>query len=67
MSSGLKVRPSRKSEDDMHVEFIGLVDQSINADENEARIRSKIASMIALGLKRGRPRKEENDIEEIAA
>lgn len=67
MSSGLKVRPSRKSEDDMPVEFIGLIDQSINADENEARIRTKIASMIALGLKRGRPRKEENDNEELAA
>jgi hypothetical protein len=67
MSSGLKVRPSKTSEDDMQVEYIGLIDQSSNADENEARIRSKIASMIALGLKRGRPRKEENDNEEIAA
>lgn len=67
MSSGLKVKPSKKSEDDMQVEFVGLIDQSGNAEENEDRIRSKIASMIALGLKRGRPRKEENDNEEIAA
>lgn len=55
------------SDDDIQVEFIGLTDETSDAEINEARLRSKIASMIALGLKRGRPRKEESDNEEIAA
>jgi hypothetical protein len=67
MSKGLKHKPTKFSDDDMQVEFIGLIDESGDADANEERVRSKIANMIALGLKRGRPRREENDNEKIAA
>lgn len=67
MSKGFKRRPTKFLEDDVQVEFIGILDESGDAEANEERVRSKIAGMIALGLKRGRPRKEENDNEKIAA
>ncbi len=67
MSKGFRHKPTKFLEDDVQVEFIGILDETGDAEANEERVRSKIASMIALGLKRGRPRKEENDNEKIAA
>lgn len=67
MSKAFKRRPTKFFEDDVQVEFIGHIDETSDAEKNEERVRSKIAGMIALGLKRGRPRKEENDNENIAA
>jgi hypothetical protein len=54
-------------EDELAVEFVGLIDESANAEETNSRIQAKLANIIALGLKRGRPRREEDDSEEIAA
>lgn len=67
MSKAFKRRPAKFFEDDVQVEFIGILDETGDAEANEERVQSKIACMIALGLKRGRPRKEENDNEKIAA
>ncbi len=54
-------------DDELAVEFVGLIDESADAEETNSRIQAKLANIIALGLKRGRPRREEDDSEEIAA
>ena len=67
MSKIKNILHNQRSNDDVPVEFIGLIDESSNADATTARIQTKIANMISLGLKRGRPRLEEYDNEKDAA
>ena len=52
---------------ELAVEFVGLIDESADAEETNSRIQAKLANIIALGLKRGRPRRKEDDSEETAA
>ncbi len=55
------------SEGDMKVEFIGIKDESIEAEARADRIQSLVAQIIALGVKKGRPQKEDTSHEKIAA
>jgi hypothetical protein len=67
MSRTKNILFSKSADDDVQVEFIGLIDESSEAEARGARIQAKLANIIALGLKRGRPRMEDSDHEKVAA
>ena len=68
MSASRKNLPAlRFDETDIVVELIGLLDERIDAEIQSARIQELTNRMILLGRKRGRPRKEIEDDEELAA
>ena len=51
----------------MIVELVGVADNSEDAEVRRERVQTLIAKIILLGQTRGRPRKEANDEEQIAA
>lgn len=68
MSASRKNLPAlRFDETNIVVELIGLLDERIDAEIQSARIQELTNRMILLGRKRGRPRKEIEDDEELAA
>ena len=54
-------------DDGMIVELVGVADNSDDAEARRERVQTLIAKIILLGQTRGRPRKEANDEEQIAA
>lgn len=54
-------------DDGMIVELVGVADNSDDAEARRERVQTLIAKIILLGQTRGRPRKEANDEEKIAA
>lgn len=51
----------------MTVELIGVPDESESAAARTERVEMLIARIILLGQKKGRPRKEQDDEDKIAA
>lgn len=54
-------------DDGMIAELVGVADNSNDAEARRERVQTLIAKIILLGQKRGRPRKEVTDEEQIAA
>lgn len=66
-ASRKNLRALKINETDIEVELIGLVDSDVDADIQSARVQELVNRMILLGRKKGRPRKENEDHDELAA
>lgn len=66
-ASHKNLRALKIDEADARVELIGLIDHELDAEMQSARVQELVNKMILLGQKKGRPRREEEDHDEIAA